>query len=84
MATTKRTGFEGGLFIIPLLTLAAAIYSAVRGWRSSHSGSIVTNPDGSTAESVVNVSYFQTGGGIFSLIFLAATIGIIIWMRRDR
>lgn len=84
MATKKRTGFEGGLWVIPLGLFLAMAWSIYRGVRSAHSGSTIQNPDGSITDSVINVHYWQTGGGVFSFILAAALIISIILMRRDR
>lgn len=71
-------------YIIPILCLGAAIYSAIRGFMSAHSGSTNPTPDGSTgADSTINVGYFHTGGGIFSICFLVAAIVIYLLMRNE-
>lgn len=83
MATTKRTGLEGGLWIIPLGLFLAAAWSAYRAIRSIQSGGTKQLPDGTWVDAG-NVGWFETGGGIFCVIFLAAAIGSFIWMRRER
>lgn len=77
------SAFGGGLFLIPLLILLAAAYSFYRGIKASKSGSTIQDKYG-TASSDKNVSFFQTGGGIFSIILFAALILVIILMLKDR
>lgn len=69
---------------IPIGLLVAAIWSAIRGIRASKSGSTQQIPGGGTVSSNKNVSYFKTGGGVFSIIFLLAAIGAFIWMYSER
>lgn len=86
MATTqtKRSGFEGGLWIIPLATTIGAIWTGIIAWKASHSGSTTPGPNGEIIPSDINVGWFQTGWGIFSVGLAVVTIGIIYWMRRER
>lgn len=76
--------FSGGLFLIPLLLLAGASYSAYRGYRASKSGSFIQHPDGTRAESNINVPFYKTGGGVFSIILFAVLIVVIILMVNDK
>lgn len=62
------SAFAGGLWIIPVGLLAAAAFSAYRGYKTSP----------------VQGGYFKTGGGWFSLILGLAAIGSAIWMYSER
>lgn len=82
--------FLGGApIIVPLIPLVGAIiflYVAVK----SHKGGsekYVKDPDGLTGKWVkdgVKISYLKNGYFWFSMICLAATIGIVLWMYSDR
>lgn len=74
----------GGLWIIPLITGLGALYSAYRGYKASKSGSFTIDQYGNRKDSDVNVSYFKTGGGVFSIILAVATIVFIIWMNSEK
>lgn len=77
------SAFGGGLWIIPVGFLLAALYSAYRGYRSSKSNSTTQTPGG-TIDNTGNVSYLKTGGGLFSLIFLAAALVSFLLINSDR
>lgn len=76
--------FGGGLWIIPIGLFLGAAYSAYRGYRSSKSGSTYQNPDGTTSSSNINVPFYKTGGGVFSIILTLALIAVIILMVNDK
>lgn len=83
MATTKRTGLEGGLWIIPLGLLLAAAWSGYRAIRAIKSGGTRQLPDGTWVDAG-NVGWFETGGGWFCAGFLAAAIVSFLLMRKER
>lgn len=70
---TLLTAFDAK-YLIPIGFAAAAIYSSIRAARSIKSGSTTGG----------KVKWFDTGGGWFSLIFIAAAVGSFIWMQSDK
>lgn len=82
MAVTKRSGFEGGLIVIPIITFIGGVIFSIMGWKASHSGSTIQTPQGEVV-SVENVPFLQTIG-ILGVILFAATIVIALVMRSER
>ncbi len=79
---TLLSVFGGGLWIIPLLTLAGAVFFGIKTWRSSHSGSVTYHQDGSKTESDKNK--LNTGYLVFTVALVVATVVFIIWMYNER
>lgn len=77
---TILSAFAGGLWIIPLGLLLAALYSFYRGYKQSKSGSLSGLAAVSSDE---NVPFWKCGATVFGYILLAAAIGAYIWMKQD-
>jgi len=69
-------------FIIPIITLIGSVIFGIICWKSSHSGSVTYNQDGSKTESSKNK--LNVGYLVFSLILLVATIVIYFMMKSDK
>lgn len=79
----------GGLIVVPLITLVGAVIFFLVAMKSRKGGSekYVKDPDGLTGKWVkdgVKISLLKNGYFIFSMICVAATIGILLWMYSDR
>ena len=75
--------FSGGLWFIPLLTLAGSLLFGYKGYKASKSNS--TQQSGTvTNDNTGNVPFLKTGYGIFSIILAVATVVIIIAMNGDK
>lgn len=79
------SAFGGGLWIIPIGLFLAACWSAYRGYRSSKSGSHYQDQaTGKWVDTPGNIPFVKTGGGLFSIIFLAAAVISALLMWADR
>lgn len=84
MVTKKEPGlFGAGLWIVPTITFIASIFFGVKAWISHTSGSTVQTPTG-IVESTQNVPLHEIGFFWFFVVLLAATIGIILWIRSEK
>ena len=81
---TLLSALGGGLWIIPVGLFVAAIYSAVRGYRSSKSNSTQQLPGGGYKDNTGNVPFYKTGGGVFSIILFVVGVIFLIWMINER
>lgn len=75
--------FAGGLWIIPLITFLGALWSFYRGYRSSKSNSTTQTPSG-TIDNTGNVPIYKTGGFLFGVILIIATVGILLLMNSEK
>jgi hypothetical protein len=79
------TFLAGGLWIIPLLILEAAVFSFIRGYKQSKSGSLEEGEtSGSTRESNINVPFWKCTATIYGYIFTVALIVALIVMYNDK
>ncbi len=79
------TFLAGGLWIIPLLILGAAVFSFIRGYKQSKSGSLEEGEtSGSTRESDINVPFWKCTATIYGYIFTVALIVALIVMYNDK
>lgn len=77
--------FGGGLWLIPVGLFLAAAWSAYRGIRASKSGSRRQNTaTGEWIETPGNEPFYNTGGGLLSIILFAVLIVVIILMVNDK
>lgn len=75
--------WAGGLFILPILTLAGAAFFYWKAYKASKSNS--TTQHGTTIEdNTGNVPIHKTGWFIFSMGLLIATIAIIWMVNSDK
>lgn len=81
---TLLGAFSGGLWLIPLGLLIAAVWSAYRGIKYSNSGSQQQTPGGGQTYSDKNVPFHKTGAGLFSIILFVLFIGAVIWMINEK
>lgn len=75
--------WQGGLFIIPLLTFVGSVIFFYQAWRSSKSNSKQSSYTG-TKDNTGNVSIFSMGRFWFGVGLLIATIAIIIMVNSDK
>lgn len=80
---TLLSALGGGLFLIPLLTLAGAVVFGYQAYKASKSGSTITDQFG-TKESDENVPLWNIGQFWFSVALVVATIVITIMMIGDK
>ena len=73
----------GGLFIIPLGLFLASGWSFYRGFKQWTSGSAGYQGN-AWIESKDRVPFFSIGAVIFGLIFLAASVGSLLWMIAEK
>lgn len=79
------TFLAGGLWIIPLLILGAAVFSFIRGYKQSKSGSLEEGEtSGSTRESDINIPFWKCTSTIYGYIFTVALIVALIVMYNDK
>lgn len=79
------TFLAGGLWIIPLLILGAAVFSFIRGYNQSRKGSLEEGEaSGSTRESDINVPFWKCTATIYGYIFTVALIVALIVMYNDK
>lgn len=79
------TFLAGGLWVIPLLILGAAVYSFIRGYKQSKSGSLEEGEtSGSTRESDINVPFWKCTATVYGYIFTVALIVALIVMYNDK
>ena len=80
--------FGGGLFIIPLILLAASAYSFYRGykqWKSGSAGYVFDeNGKPTWTESDKRVKFWTIGSVVFGIGFFVAFIIVVILMAGDK
>ena len=77
--------WQGGLFIVPLLTFLGAVWFGYKAYKAHNSGSWVIGPDGETTnKDGGNVPYTKIGWTWFSAALLVATIVIVIMVNSDK
>lgn len=82
MATTKRTGFEGGLWIILVLIFGGGIFFLIKSIMALKSGGTRQLPDGTWED--VSITIFDTGYIWFAIGLFLAGIAAYYIMRRER
>lgn len=77
--------WQGGLFIVPLLTFLGAVWFGYKAYKAHNSGSWIIGPDGETTnKDGGNVPYTKIGWTWFSAALLVATIVIVIMVNSDK
>lgn len=78
------SAFGGGLWIIPLLLLFGVVYNVFRYIKQRNSGSYYRDINGVKHPSDKPAPFFNHASVVFGLMFLAAFVGVVIWMINDK
>lgn len=75
--------FGGGLWVIPAILFLGAVWSFIRGYRSSKSNSTIETYQGKQ-DNTGNVPIWQTSGFVYGCILVLALIAVIFLMVADK